>query len=117
MNLRLLMAALPVATSLLAVAGAAYAQGGPSAGRAAQQGNQGQPPANQPPAGQQPPVVPPPAGEPVAPPPPPPPSTTQYPVQPWRLPAIEVLGEARPALREEELIGDYGQPRWTANRR
>jgi hypothetical protein len=35
----------------------------------------------------------------------------------WKLPAINVPGEAKPELREEDLVGSYGQPRWTANRR
>lgn len=34
----------------------------------------------------------------------------------WELPALEVAGD-RPVLREDELIGDYRQPRWTAHRR
>ncbi|MGD0093768.1 MAG: hypothetical protein ABSE73_27995 [Planctomycetota bacterium] len=34
----------------------------------------------------------------------------------WDLPAITVTGEAG-ALREEEKIGSYDQPRWTARRR
>lgn len=35
----------------------------------------------------------------------------------WELPPIEVLGRRMPHLREEDLIGSYGQPRWTATRR
>jgi len=35
----------------------------------------------------------------------------------WEMPAVEVIGEAPPALREEERIGPYSQPRWTAHRR
>ncbi|MFZ4578871.1 MAG: hypothetical protein ACOYOB_10795 [Myxococcota bacterium] len=38
-----------------------------------------------------------------------------YPVRPWLLPPLEVRGTR--VLREEERIGTYGQPRWTANRR
>ena len=33
----------------------------------------------------------------------------------WEMPALALGGDAR--LGEEELIGDYGQPRWTARRR
>lgn len=35
----------------------------------------------------------------------------------WELPPVSVVGEAPKELREEELIGAYGQPRWTATRR
>jgi hypothetical protein len=35
----------------------------------------------------------------------------------WEMPPIEVVGEPLPELREEELIGPYKQPRWTAHRR
>lgn len=34
----------------------------------------------------------------------------------YELPAIEVVGQA-PGLKEEELVGSYEQPRWTADRR
>lgn len=37
--------------------------------------------------------------------------------QPWRMPPIRVAGKPAPELREEDRIGSYGQPRWTANRR
>src|SRR5262249_3001081 len=33
----------------------------------------------------------------------------------WRMPAIDVYGEA--PLNEEDRIGNYAQPRWTAHRR
>jgi hypothetical protein len=33
----------------------------------------------------------------------------------WTMPPIEVFGKA--PLNEEDLIGEYGQPRWTAHRR
>jgi hypothetical protein len=33
-----------------------------------------------------------------------------------QLPAIETIGVSAPRLREDELIGSYGQPRWTATR-
>ncbi|MBI4702798.1 MAG: hypothetical protein HY744_16890 [Deltaproteobacteria bacterium] len=88
-------------------AGAAAAQGVPSAGQAAaQSAHERQPP------------VPPPRS-------PPPPAggrgqpEAEFPVHPWELPAleVEVTGEPRPALREEERVGSYGQPRWTARRR
>lgn len=45
------------------------------------------------------------------------PFTSQYPTREWQLPPIEVPGEPRPELREEERVGNYGQPRWTAIRR
>jgi len=42
-------------------------------------------------------------------------STTR--LRTWELPAVTVTGVPPPALREEEAIGPYGQPRWTATRR
>jgi hypothetical protein len=41
----------------------------------------------------------------------------EFPVHPWTLPAIDVPGEARPELVEEDQVGAYGQPRWSTNRR
>src|SRR5262245_17120649 len=35
----------------------------------------------------------------------------------WELPPVTVVGESPSSLREEERIGPYGQPRWTAARR
>ncbi|MEI6810069.1 MAG: transporter [bacterium] len=35
----------------------------------------------------------------------------------WELPAITVTGEQPAVLREEDKVGTYGQPRWTAHRR
>jgi hypothetical protein len=35
----------------------------------------------------------------------------------FELPAVTVVGEKESALREEDRIGSYGQPRWTATRR
>lgn len=35
----------------------------------------------------------------------------------WELPPITVVGDAPVGLREEDRIGPYGQPRWTATRR
>ena len=35
----------------------------------------------------------------------------------WELPAITVEGQAPSNLHEEERVGPYGQPRWTATRR
>lgn len=35
----------------------------------------------------------------------------------WEAPPVAVTGERLPALREEEPIGSYAQPRWTARRR
>ncbi len=42
---------------------------------------------------------------------------TVGPTHAWELPALLVPGEAKPQLREEDRIGTYGQPRWTASRR
>ena len=44
-------------------------------------------------------------------------SAVSGPVHTWELPAIPVVGQAPSPLREEDRIGDYGQPRWTADRR
>src|SRR6185437_10143619 len=41
-----------------------------------------------------------------------PPRLRSYELQP-----VMVYGEAQPELREEERVGTYGQPRWTAERR
>src|SRR5438270_7655409 len=35
----------------------------------------------------------------------------------WELPAVRVVGEKPGELREEDRIGAYEQPRWTADRR
>src|SRR5688572_16583038 len=35
----------------------------------------------------------------------------------WELPAVTIVGEPVPELKEEERIGSYEQPRWTAARR
>jgi hypothetical protein len=35
----------------------------------------------------------------------------------WELPAIQVVGEGPSELREEDRVGKYAQPRWTALRR
>lgn len=35
----------------------------------------------------------------------------------WELPAVTVEGQAASDLREEQLVGSYGQPRWTTQRR
>lgn len=35
----------------------------------------------------------------------------------WELPAVVVEGQRASSLREEDRIGSYGQPRWTATRR
>jgi hypothetical protein len=48
---------------------------------------------------------------------PPQPQEEQPRLRTWEMPAVQVVGEAPPALREEELIGPYRQPRWTAHRR
>ncbi len=39
-----------------------------------------------------------------------------YPVRPWLQPALLVRGMRTSPLREEDRIGDYAQPRWTAQR-
>jgi hypothetical protein len=46
-----------------------------------------------------------------------PPPAPSFPVRSWELPPIDVPGEALPTLKEDERIGDYGQPRWTVRRR
>lgn len=50
-----------------------------------------------------------------------PPITTAVPsqrhVRTYEMPAVEVVGEPTSSLREEERIGSYNQPRWTATRR
>lgn len=38
-------------------------------------------------------------------------------VHSWEMPALTVQGRAASQLREEDRIGSYGQPRWTARRR
>src|SRR3989440_1576521 len=48
--------------------------------------------------------------------------STQTPAQPehlrtFELPAVTVVGEKPSDLREEDRVGSYGQPRWTATRR
>jgi len=48
--------------------------------------------------------------------------STQTPAQPehlrsFELPAVTVVGEKPAELREEDRVGSYGQPRWTATRR
>src|SRR6266436_9927032 len=35
----------------------------------------------------------------------------------FELPAVTVVGEKPSDLREEDRVGSYGQPRWTATRR
>src|SRR5438093_13676916 len=39
----------------------------------------------------------------------------QVPVHTWQLPSIDVYGKA--PLTEEDRVGKYAQPRWTAHRR
>jgi hypothetical protein len=46
-----------------------------------------------------------------------PPTTSPQPSRYWELPALSVPGESKPELREEDQIGSYAQPRWTAARR
>jgi hypothetical protein len=38
-------------------------------------------------------------------------------VHSWEMPALSVHGQQAGSLREEDRIGSYGQPRWTARRR
>ena len=65
-------------------------------------------------AAQQPPSGQPTSGQPTSPPPAPP----AYPVHPWEMAPIDVtVSGERSALREEQRIGAYKQPRWTAKRR
>ncbi|MFO0755258.1 MAG: hypothetical protein U0359_02130 [Byssovorax sp.] len=40
-----------------------------------------------------------------------------FPFRAWEAPAIDVPGVAKAAIREEDPVGEYGQPRWTAQRR
>lgn len=40
----------------------------------------------------------------------------EFPVHYWEMPEVRVAGRASPALREEQRIGDYQQPRWTSVR-
>ena len=75
----------------------------------------GAPPAAQPTV---PPVGQAPSGQPTAPPPPPPNGIVTYPVHPWEMEPVDVtVPGQRTGLREEQLIGAYKQPRWTAKRR
>lgn len=45
-----------------------------------------------------------------------PPGRTPH-LRSWELPPVTVVGEPAANLREEELVGTYAQPRWTATRR
>lgn len=45
------------------------------------------------------------------------PSANPWPAHAWELPALQVRGARSSPLREEDRVGSYGQPRWTANRR
>ena len=45
------------------------------------------------------------------------PAPAQKPRASYELPAVEVVGEPTPALNEEQRIGPYAQPRWTARRK
>jgi hypothetical protein len=47
----------------------------------------------------------------------PPAESTDERLRSWELPAIVVQGEPVSGLREEDRIGPYAQPRWTATRR
>jgi hypothetical protein len=38
-------------------------------------------------------------------------------VHPWELPPVEIVGQRTPELREEQRVGSYAQPLWTADRR
>ena len=43
-------------------------------------------------------------------------STSDGRVSTYNMPAINVVGAPLPKYRDDELIGDYAQPRWTAQR-
>ncbi len=45
------------------------------------------------------------------------PATAGQRLKSWEMPEVVVEGRRVPALREEQLIGPYAQPRWTATRR
>jgi len=45
------------------------------------------------------------------------PAQNGWPAQTWLMPEVEVVGEPTSDLREEQRIGSYAQPRWTATRR
>ncbi|HEX5010523.1 MAG TPA: hypothetical protein VFY71_08975 [Planctomycetota bacterium] len=45
------------------------------------------------------------------------PAQNGWPAQSWLMPEVEVVGEPTSDLREEQRIGSYAQPRWTAQRR
>src|SRR6266536_304514 len=46
---------------------------------------------------------------------PPPPASAR--LRSFELPAVNVIGQKPSDLREEDRVGSYGQPRWTATRR
>jgi hypothetical protein len=48
---------------------------------------------------------------------PPPQSPSKQHVGTWEMPPVKVVGEKASDLREEDRIGTYEQPRWTADRR
>ncbi len=56
------------------------------------------------------------AAEPASPPDPSPQEPDRR-LRSWELPPVTVVGEPSSSLREEDRIGPYGQPRWTATRR
>jgi hypothetical protein len=43
--------------------------------------------------------------------------SNDWPAQSWTMPEVQVIGATPSSLREEELIGENKQPRWTAVRR
>jgi hypothetical protein len=47
----------------------------------------------------------------------PPPANPPQRLRSYELPAVNVVGERPSDLREEDRVGPYGQPRWTATRR
>ena len=88
----------------------------PTAPPPAQTADPGAPPAGQAPTGQAPSGQAP-TGQPPAP-TPPPSGGLNYPVHPWEMQPVDVtIDGSRPGLREEQRIGAYKQPRWTAKRR
>jgi hypothetical protein len=48
---------------------------------------------------------------------PPPPSSPPTRLRSYELPPVNVVGQRPSDLREEDRVGSYGQPRWTATRR
>ena len=86
-----------VAASVLLCTGVARSAPVPSAGQAAADHAQPSPPATAPSAGGA--------------------TASPFPIHTWELPPLDVVGEERASLKEDERIGEYAQPRWSARRR